>query len=207
MRWIKRLGWFALGLALVAGAAWWFRRPLLLHVPPLIARWTRPIAPNVPITWQEAPGQPGAPPAQRPPNIVLILADDLGWNDISIHGGVAGGRVPTPHIDAIAREGVRFRNGYAGNAVCAPSRAMILTGRYSTRFGFEFTPTPKNMGVMVDLFFDGRDILRRPRVDRELAAAAPDLSELGMPGSEITIAELLKQRGYHTLHIGKWHLG
>ena len=62
MRWIKRLGFFALGLVLVAGGAWVFRRPLLLHVPPLIAKWTRPIAPNQPITWQEGPAQPSAPP-------------------------------------------------------------------------------------------------------------------------------------------------
>ena len=95
---------------------------------------------------------------------MLILADDLGWNDVSLHGGVAGGSVPTPHIDALARAGVRFTNGYAGNAVCAPSRAMLLTGRYSTRFGFEFTPTPKGMGLMIELFFE------RPR--RAAASAA-----------------------------------
>jgi arylsulfatase A-like enzyme len=207
MVWIRRLALFFVGLVLVAGAGWIFRRPLLLHVPPLIAKWTRPIAPNHEIAWNEGPAVPSAPPAQRPPNIVLILADDLGWNDVSLHGGVAGGRAPTPNIDAIARDGVRFANGYAGNAVCAPSRAMILTGRYSTRFGFEFTPTPKNMGLMIDMFFDGKDILRRPRVDREMARNYPDMSVLGMPGSEITLAELLKARGYHTVHIGKWHLG
>jgi uncharacterized sulfatase len=207
MVWIRRLALFALGLVVVAGAGWIFRRPLLLHVPPLIAKWTRPIEPNREIAWEQGPAVPSAPQAQRPPNIVLILADDLGWNDVSLHGGVAGGRMPTPHIDAIARAGVHFANSYAGNAVCAPSRAMILTGRYSTRFGFEFTPTPKNMGVMIDLFFDGRDGVRRPRIDRAMARRAPDLSELGMPPSEITLAELLKTRGYHTVHIGKWHLG
>src|SRR5205823_6129153 len=75
--------------------------------------------------------------------IILILADDLGFNDLSFGGGgVAGGAVKTPHIDSIAREGVTMTRGYAGDATCAPSRAAIMTGRYATRFGFEFTPAP-----------------------------------------------------------------
>ena len=73
----------------------------------------------------------------------LILADDLGFNDITVNGGgVADGAVPTPNIDAIAHEGVSFAQGYAGDATCAPSRAAIMTGRFATRFGFEFTPAP-----------------------------------------------------------------
>ncbi len=82
--------------------------------------------------------------ATRPPNIIVILADDLGFNDITHYGGgIAGGSVPTPNIDSIAREGVHFPAGYAGNATCSPSRAALMTGRYPTRFGFEFTPVPK----------------------------------------------------------------
>ncbi len=205
--WIRRLGFFLLGLAVVAGAAYVFRRPLLMHAPGLIARILDPIDPNLPIAWQQGPAEPDAPVGERPANIVVILADDLGWNDVSLHGGVASGAAPTPAIDAIAREGVRFTNGYAGNAVCAPSRAMILTGRYSTRFGFEFTPTPKGMATVVAAFEPAKDRLRRPQIDREIAARMPAMSELGMPPEEFTLAELLKTRGYHTLHIGKWHLG
>jgi uncharacterized sulfatase len=207
MVWIRRLALFALGLVLVAGAAWVFRRPLMLHGPGLVARILHPLPKNRPIHWAEGPAQPEAPPGQRPPNIVLILADDLGWNDVSLHGGVARGAVPTPHIDALARAGMQFSNGYAGLAVCAPSRAMILTGRYSTRFGFEFTPTPKGMALMIDLFESSHDRLRFPTVDRAVARTMPGLYELGLPPEEITIAELLKTRGYHTMHIGKWHLG
>ena len=76
------------------------------------------------------------------------LADDLGWNDLTLNGvGVAGGSVPTPSIDSLATEGVNFTGGYAANATCAPSRAAILSGRYGTRFGFEFTPTPPGMST------------------------------------------------------------
>ena len=67
----------------------------------------------------------------------------------SAGGGVAHGAVPTPRIDSIARDGVEFTHGYAGNATCAPSRAAIMTGRYPTRFGFEFTPAPKQFMRLV----------------------------------------------------------
>ena len=84
------------------------------------------------------------------PNIVVILADDLGYNDLTFAGGgVAHGAVPTPRIDSIARDGIEFTHGYAGNATCAPSRAAIMTGRYPTRFGFEFTPAPKQFMRLV----------------------------------------------------------
>src|SRR5690606_33374061 len=100
-------------------------------------------------------GPAASPAGERPPNIVFILADDLGINDISAFGGgVAGGRVATPNIDRLAKDGALFAQAYAGTASCAPSRAMILTGRYPTRTGFEFTPTPDGMGRMVSMFSD-----------------------------------------------------
>src|SRR5437762_10229108 len=99
------------------------------------------VEPNHPVTWAEGPSM--APAGRRPPNIVVILADDMGYNDITFNGGgIAGGAVPTPSIDSIGREGVNLVDGYDGNATCAPSRAAIMTGRYATRFGFEFTPAP-----------------------------------------------------------------
>ena len=85
----------------------------------------------------------------RPPNVIVILADDLGCNDLTFNGGgVAGGAVPTPRIDSIGADGVTFTQAYAGNATCAPSRAAIMTGRYATRFGFEFTPAPKSFSKL-----------------------------------------------------------
>lgn len=142
----------------------------------------------------------------RPPNIVLIVADDLGWNDISFHGGgVAGGTVPTPNIDSIAAEGVSFSNGYAANATCAPSRAAMLSGCYSTRFGVEFTPTPAAMAQLVPRLTSPVDRIREPILLD--AGESVGYTRMGMPSSEITIAEVLASRCCHTMHIGKWHLG
>ena len=137
---------------------------------------------------------------------MLILADDLGWNDLTFGGGgVAGGTVPTPNIDSIAQQGVTFTNGYAANGTCAPSRAALMSGRYGTRFGFEFTPTPPGM-MQLARWADAepgrlREIITYPDAEVE------SYQDMGMPASEITIAELLVAQGYHTVHIGKWHLG
>src|SRR5687768_17567208 len=78
-----------------------------------------------------APDKP-APDAPRRPNIVLIVADDLGYADLGCQGGT---EIPTPNIDSLARDGVRFTNGYVSCPVCSPTRAGLLTGRYQQRFG------------------------------------------------------------------------
>ena len=114
--------------------------------------------------------------AARKPNIILIVADDLGYADL----GVQGCRdVPTPNVDAIARGGVRFTNGYVSCPVCSPTRAGLMTGRYQQRFGHEFNPGP----------------------------AAQASQNFGLPLTETTIAERLKAMGYATGMFGKWHLG
>lgn len=163
---------------------------------------------NRPVPWQAGPAQAAQPLAQRPPNIVVILADDLGFNDVTTYGG---GRaelgVPTPHIDAIARDGVRFDQGYSGSAICTVSRAALMTGRYPWRFGIQFTPTPGAFAAVVGAMASTGDQLHPAIVDKQKAARAKGFDDLGMPDSEVTLAELLKPRGYHTVHIGKWHLG
>jgi arylsulfatase A-like enzyme len=167
-----------------------------------------PREPNRPVPWQTGPAQADRPLAQRPPNIIVILADDLGINDVTAHGtGFAALGVPTPHIDSIARDGVRFDAGYAGAAVCTVSRAALMSGRYPWRFGVEFTPTPGAMARVAPLLDSDRDRLRRVLVDQDKASQAKDFNDLGMPPSERTVAELLKERGYHNIHVGKWHLG
>ncbi len=167
-----------------------------------------PRGPNRPVPWLVGPRQAELPPEQRAPNIVLILADDLGYNDVSTHGGgYAAFGAGTPHIDSIARDGVNFDRGYAGAAICTVSRAALMTGRYPWRFGVEFSPMFDAMARVAPLLYDDPTRLRPILVEQDKAAASRTFNEMGMPGSETTIAELLKARGYHTVHIGKWHLG
>lgn len=169
-------------------------------------------APFREVSWKQGPAAPVASgpsdTASRPPNVILVLVDDLGYADLStLGGGVANGRVATPNIDSLAQRGVRFDASYSGNPTCAPSRAAIMTGRYPTRFGFEFTPTPAIFMKLISRP-TGRELPGREPVyfaDRE--AGQPAYEDMGLPTSEITIARLLQSAGYHTVHIGKWHLG
>jgi uncharacterized sulfatase len=208
MRW-KHYAIAALVLVVaVAGTAYAFRKQLILYFVANVARDATVVKPHQEITWQAGPAQAEKPAAGRPPNVVFILADDLGINDLShFGGGVADGLVPTPNIDSIAKDGAFFRNAYSGTAACAPSRAMLMTGRYGTRTGFEFTPTPAGMSRILPLFFnDGtrpHEIIANPRAGENQLP----FEQQGLPGTEITIAELLKDAGYHSMHIGKWHLG
>lgn len=111
----------------------------------------------------------------------------------------------TPNIDNLAKEGVAFLNGYAASPVCSPSRAAIMTGRYSSRYGFEFTPYPAQAAKIMNLL----------RKDGELETINLEgvqwdevgLTVGGLPNKEVTIAEMLQKNGYYTAHIGKWHLG
>ena len=187
-------------LSIVVG--WNFKKEIALTLIPLSLNFSNPIAENQEIIW---PVNKEIVKSNKP-NIILILADDLGFNDVSFYnGGAADGTLQTPNIDKLARDGIAFTNGYAASPVCSPSRASIMTGRYSSRYGFEFTPYPANANRIMNL-------LRR---DGELETIELDnvqwdevgLTIGGLPSDEITIAELLKDNGYYTAHIGKWHLG
>ena len=198
---------FAVLMILLGALGWLNRIDLLLALVKFQSEREFDIAPYREVPWQAGPAVAEA--GERPPNIILILADDLGYNDISTFGGgIAGGRLQTPNIDQLAADGAIFEQAYAGNATCAPSRAMIMTGRYPTRTGFEFTPTPTGMGPAVSLIMNSMDSGLPPAYfnEAEAEAALPYQSQ-GLPTSEVTIAEVLKQRGYYTAHIGKWHLG
>ncbi|WP_421956562.1 sulfatase [Polaromonas sp.] len=163
---------------------------------------------NHPVPWATGPATADKPVEQRPPNIIVILADDMGFNDVTTYGGgYAQQGVPTPNIDSIARDGVRFDQGYAGAAVCTVSRAALMTGRYPWRFGVEFTPTPGAMARVAGELYFNPNSPHQAIVDDQKARAAKNFNDLGMPASEQTVAELLKARGYHNIHIGKWHLG
>ena len=205
---MKKLSAIAVLLIIVGFAGWQQRVELLVWVAPKLLEITNPVAENRALSWSQGPEVASQDPADRPPNIVLIVTDDMGFNDISLYNGGAGdGTLQTPSIDALAEQGVSFTNGYAANAVCAPSRASIMTGRYSTRFGFEFTPFYKT-GVTIFRWMEELQPSEIPLfLDEANAATMKPIGELGLPPAEITIAELLKQQDYYTAHVGKWHLG
>lgn len=109
------------------------------------------------------------------PNVIVIMTDDMGYNDVGFNGST---EIPTPNIDRIAKAGIKFTNGYTSYAVCGPSRAGFMTGRYGQRFGFERNPQYR-----------------------------ADDPNMGLPKTEKTIAEHLNTVGYTSGIIGKWHLG
>lgn len=197
------------GLIMIIPVAGWLTLDRwIIYIPGIIIDLRTPTGPNQPVNW--LPG-PDSPRRGEQPNIVLIVADDLGWNDISFYGGgVAGGSVPTPNIDSIARDGIALNQAMSAGAICAPSRAALLTGRYPTRFGFEFTPLPNGMAnITTRLDRSIQADFRRPLISHlgQPGVYQPEFDNMGMPQSEVTIADLLQSQGYKTVHVGKWHLG
>lgn len=126
---------------------------------------------------------PAAADAPRPPNVIFILIDDLGWTDVGCFGSDL---YETPNIDRLAREGMKFTDGYAACTVCSPTRAALMTGKYPARLHLtDWIPGHKRPNAKL---------------------AIPDWTQY-LPREEVTIASALKHAGYATCHIGKWHLG
>jgi uncharacterized sulfatase len=198
----------AVVLAAIAALAYANRLQLMAYSLGWYTDIMHPREPNREVPWRAGPAVAAVPILQRPPNIIVILADDLGFNDVTTYGGgLAKDGVTTTHIDSIARDGVRFDQGYAGAAVCTVSRAALMTGRYPWRFGVEFTPTPGALARVAGALYADSDHLYPVIIDQQKAGEIKKFNDLGMPVSEQTVAELLKTRGYHNIHIGKWHLG
>jgi arylsulfatase A-like enzyme len=127
---------------------------------------------------QDEPSEPG-------PNIVLILADDLGYGDLSSYGSDF---FRTPHLDQLAKEGMRFTDAYANSPNCAPTRAALLSGQYAPRTGVYTVNSPA----------------RGPVAERLLVPAE---NRRSLEPNVETLAEAIRSAGYKTAHIGKWHLG
>ncbi len=122
---------------------------------------------------------------RRRPNVILILADDLGWSDTTPYGADLH---ETPHLERLARASVRFTRAYAASPVCSPTRASIQTGKYPARLG-------------ITIWREGA--LRPPTRRRVITPQV----EANLRHEEFTLAEALHEAGYFTIHIGKWHLG
>ena len=120
--------------------------------------------------------------AQKQPNIILLFSDDAGYADFGFQGSKV---MITPNLDKLAKEGVKFTQGYVSASVCGPSRAGLLTGRYQQRFGFEENNVPGYMS----------------------AVSGADGPNMGIPLTEITMGDYMKKLGYQTAFYGKWHLG
>jgi len=204
---MKIIKWSAISLILLVIVGFTQRENIIVAVPSILLKLQNPVAEHREIEWSApSKNQQVLPASERPPNIVLIIADDLGWNDITLNGGgVDGGSMPTPNINELAQNGVNFTQGYTADGTCAPSRAAIMTGRYGTRFGFETTPIPAGMAEVVSFLQKGREFEPPAIIDGDIENVP--FEEQGMPSSEKTIAEVLKDKGYQTGHIGKWHLG
>jgi arylsulfatase A-like enzyme len=114
----------------------------------------------------------------RKPNVIVILSDDVGYGEYGFQGNK---QIPTPNIDSIAQNGIRFTNGYVAATYCSPSRAGLMTGRYPTRFGHEFNGGGGTGSAGKGIF--------------------------GLPTTETTLANRLRELGYATCAVGKWHLG
>lgn len=206
---MKRLLVGLLVLGVIGGSVAWLKRVdiLLALVKYKSSQRYVDMQPAKAVPWQQGPAAPALAAEKRPPNIILIVADDLGYNDISTFGGGLEG-LATPSIDRLAAQGAVFRQSYSGASTCAPSRAMMMTGRYPTRTGFEFTPTPGGMiKTVMSVGKSMGDSMPPSFYDEAMEAAQPPYQRKGLPASEVTLAETLKAQGYYTAHIGKWHLG
>ena len=126
----------------------------------------------------------------KKPNILFILVDDLGIHDLGVTGSVY---YETPNVDRLAKQSMVFTNGYSASSVCSPSRASIMTGKFTARHGITDWIGAKS----------GKEWKTKNRHDKLLPAEyVQNLSK-----NEITIAEALKDAGYITFFAGKWHLG
>lgn len=140
------------------------------------------------------------------PNIVIIVADDLGKNDLKLYSGEG---LDTPHISQLAAEGIIFTEAYSTSAVCNPSRAGLITGRYQQRFGNERQIMGRYARNKLEFFIFKNFVNTSPLqlIEPWYTSSETELRKQGLPESEISLFEAFHSAGYRTGCIGKWHLG
>ncbi len=142
------------------------------------------------------------------PNIIIIIADDLGYSDLGSYGNLF---IHTPNIDSLGSGGVRFTHAYVTSPICSPSRMGIITGRYQNRFGGEYMPYDQFDPVFQKYL--RREYLSQRKKQPGLKMLKPhyilekDKRKTGLSLNEITLAQLLKKNNYKTGLVGKWNLG
>jgi arylsulfatase A-like enzyme len=144
--------------------------------------------------------------SQNRPNIIVIVADDLGKTDLALYGNTI---TETPNIDRLGAEGTVFNEAYVTAPICSPSRAGLLTGRYQQRFGHELQPVNRYLNsrlesIVVNSTFDLQQL---EFANYQKVPTKEAIEKQGLPLQEITLADLLRKNGYATAIIGKWHQG
>ena len=128
------------------------------------------------------------------PNIILVIADDLGFNDLR----------DAPNINSLHKNGIKFTRAYAGHATCAPSRASLFTGRFPTKLGFEFTPHPASLDILMHF---QNDLVHNNIINMTNIINNPSFEHLALQKNVTMISDVLRNYTYKNYFVGKWHLG
>jgi hypothetical protein len=205
------------GVAILLRLIWFY----WVYIPALIDMYHNPVAANRKVHWQSIQS-PTKDPSK--PNIILILTDDMGFNDITLFGGGHfKGHIQTPHIDSIGKDGFTFTRAYSGifqsdivlfiifiimlsnnifssgHATCAPARAALLTGRDATKIGFEFTPASTTGSWILGSMMGNGKLSGVYHADHAVGLSYANMT---LPHTETTIPEALREAGYRSLQLG-----
>jgi hypothetical protein len=184
-------------LLLIAFRILYLNHPYFFYFPGLLFRINHPIKHSdfSDIIWKQdietTTAAKYTAEKESQPNIILIVCDDLGINDLSMGSGVS-----TPNIDSIFQNGIKFNNAYSAHATCAPSRAALYTGRFPSRFGFEFTPVPAIFARILSYDESNGRSIYVPKFHAKRALSIIPMSAMAVSSNETFISNMLRDKGY-----------